>query len=144
MKKICLIVFTVFCGSNLCAQVKGFDWLVGTWQEKGKPNFEVWQRVGNELRAESFELKPNEIKTVTEKIRLIKRGSDFFYIPDVPHNGKPIEFKITSFDKNGFVAENPQHDFPKKISYRKINETELQATISGGNKSISYLFQKTK
>jgi hypothetical protein len=42
------------------------------------------------------------------------------------------------------VAENPQHDFPKKISYRKINETELQATISGGNKSISYLFQKTK
>jgi hypothetical protein len=129
---------------SLCAQINEFDWLVGTWQEKGKPNFEVWQRVGDELRAESFELKSDEIKTVTEKIRLIKRGSDFFYIPEVPHNGKPIEFKITSFHKNGFVAENPQHDFPKKISYRKINETELQATIIGGNKSISYLFQKIK
>jgi hypothetical protein len=129
---------------SLCAQINEFDWLVGTWQEKGKQNFEVWHRVGNEFRAESFELKPNEIKTVTEKIRLTKRGSDFFYIPDVPHNGKPIEFKITSFDKNGFVAENPQHDFPKKISYKKIHQTELVATISGGNKSISYLFQKIK
>ncbi|MFM7428956.1 MAG: DUF6265 family protein [Flammeovirgaceae bacterium] len=144
MKKICLIVFAVFCVSSLCAQVKGFDWLVGTWQEKDNPNFEVWQMVGDKLRAESFELKSDEIKTVTEKIRLIKKGSDFFYIPDVPHNAKPIEFKITSFHKNGFVAENPQHDFPKKISYKKINETELQATISGGNKSISYLFQKIK
>ena len=129
---------------SLCAQINEFDWLVGTWQEKGKSNFEVWQRVDDELRAESFELTSDEIKSVIEKIKLIKRGSDFFYIPDVPHNGKSIEFKITSFDKNGFVAENPQHDFPKKISYKIINETELQATISGGNKSISCLFQKIK
>ena len=125
------------------AQQKEFGWLVGTWQETGKSNFEVWALSDNELRAESYELRPDGSKKVSERIRLIRKGSDFLYVPDVPHNKGPVEFKITSFDASGFVAENPEHDFPKKITYQ-IDGMKMQATISHGSKTYSYFFHKTK
>jgi len=42
------------------------------------------------------------------------------------------------------MAENPAHDFPKKIIYNNINGQQLEATISDGNKSISYSFKRIK
>jgi len=82
-------------------------------------------------------------KTITEEIKLIKKGNDFYYVPDVTGPQGPIEFKITSFDNNSFIAENPDHDFPKRIAYRK-NDARLEAIISGGSNAISYTFKKIK
>ena len=66
MKKFCGVLIFLMAALSLCAQINEFDWLVGTWQEKGKPNFEVWQRVGDELRAESFELSEDQIRKVNQ------------------------------------------------------------------------------
>ena len=127
----------------LFGQQKEFNWLIGTWQED-ENSFEVWKEEGSFLAGSSYKIDKSGNKTVTEEIKLIKRGSDFYYVPDVAGTQGPIEFKITSFDQNSFTAENPEHDFPKKIMYKKINEKQLDATISGGNKSISYSFKKAK
>lgn len=125
------------------AQQEEFGWLAGTWQEVDKANFEVWTVVAQELHAESYELQTDGTKRMSEKIRLIKKTNAFFYVPDVPHNKKPVEFKITSFNATGFVAENPQHDFPKKITYQ-LDGVKLKATISDDSKTYSYFFQKVK
>jgi hypothetical protein len=125
-------------------QQKEFSWLIGTWQEVNKNAFEVWKEDGNSLSGSSYRIDQAGNKTVTEEIKLIKKGSDFYYVPDVTGPQGPVEFKIIFFDKNGFTAENPEHDFPKKIIYNKINEQQLEATISAGTKSISYSFKKIK
>jgi Domain of unknown function (DUF6265) len=144
MKKLSCILICLSSAINTNAQISEFSWLIGTWQEKGKSNFEVWQWGNDELKAESFEQKSDGTKRVMEKITLLKRGADYFFVPNVAHNGKPIEFKITSFGENGFISENPQHDFPKKITYKKISDGEFHATIADDKKTISYFFEKVK
>lgn len=134
---LCL-AFTVSYG-----QQAEFAWLIGTWREEGKQSFEVWQKERDFLMAESYQMKDGA-KIVTEEIKFLKRGGDFYYVPDVAGPQGPIEFKMTSFDKNSFTVENQQHDFPKKIRYEKVDGSHLRASISDANKTISYSFVKVK
>ena len=141
MKAILSFCFLIV-SSALFGQQKEFSWLIGTWQDT-EDSFEVWKDEGSFLSGSSYKIDKAGNKTVTEEIKLIKKGNDFYYVPDVAGPQGPIEFKIISFDKNSFTAENPTHDFPKKIMYN-VNEKQLDATISGGSKSISYSFKKIK
>jgi len=130
--------------SALFGQQKEFGWLIGTWQD-AKYSFEVWKDEGSFLSATAYQIDHQSgNKNVNEEIKLIKKGNDFYYVPDVAGPQGPVEFKIISFDRNSFTAENPDHDFPKKIIYKKINEQQLEATISGGNRSMNYVFKKVK
>ena len=139
--KVALSVFFLSFSTFLAAQQSDFGWLIGTWKQENKMSFEVWRREGEFLSGSAYKVDQSGNKSITEEIKLIKKGSDFYYVPDVAGPQGEIEFKVTYFDKEGFTAENLAHDFPKKIIY-KINEKQLIATISGGTKSISYSFQK--
>lgn len=140
--KIILSICFLVVSSTLFGQQNEFGWLVGTWQEN-ENSFEAWRYEKSFLSGSSYKIDQAGNKTITEEIKLIKKGNDFYYVPDVAGPQGPIEFKITSFDKSSFTAENPKHDFPKKIIYKMING-QLEATISGGKKSISYSFKKIK
>ena len=143
MKFLLSICFLAF-STALFGQQAEFGWLIGTWQEVNKNSFEVWKTQDGFLSGSSYNTDQAGNKTVTEEIKLIKKGNDFYYVPDVADPQGPIEFQITSFDENSFTAENPGHDFPKKIIYRKLNDEQLEATISGGSKSITYSFKEIK
>ena len=143
MKKYLLTTIALLASFGIQAQVKEFGWLAGTWQEKGKSNFEVWSVKGTTIKASSYQQDTSGNKKVTEEIEIIKKDGKFFFVPNVAENRDVVYFEITSFDKNGFVAENPQHDFPKKIRYRKTGKA-LQASIEGDKKVITFQFQKVK
>jgi hypothetical protein len=141
MKRL-LIIF-LFATTCSFAQQKEFSWLVGSWQEENKQAFEVWKNDNGFLSAESFYLKDGK-KVTTEEIKLVKKEREFYYVPDVAGPQGAIEFKITSFTTNSFIAENPAHDFPKKITYEKTDDTHFKASIGDSNKTISYSFAKVK
>ena len=69
-----------------------------------------------------------------EKIQLAFRKGNYYYIPTVKNqNGeRAVEFKITSHNEKGFVAENRQQDFPKRISYTLVNKDSILAIIDEG------------
>ena len=138
-------IFALFLLASIHSfgQRKEFGWLIGTWQEEGKTSYETWREDNGSLSAESYKMKDGN-KVVTEEIKLVKKGNDFFYVPDVAGPQGPIEFKITTLGKDNFTAENPAHDFPKKISYEKVDDTHLKATIGDANKTITYSFIKIK
>ncbi len=121
MKLILSFCFLIV-SSALFAQQNEFGWLIGTWQE-AKYSFEIWKDEGNFLSASAYQIDHQSgSKVVSEEIKLVKKGNDFYYIPDVAGPQGSIEFKITSFDENSFTAENPEHDFPKKIIYKRTGE----------------------
>jgi hypothetical protein len=76
-----------------------------------------------------------------EKIKIVVKDRELYYVADVPENKEPVYFKIVELGTTGFVCENPAHDFPKKISYQ-LSGADLKAQISGDGKSIDYLFTK--
>lgn len=126
--------------------VKDFQWLVGTWKIQDKNSYEVWKDAGhNTLAGISYKIK-NADTVVTEEIKLLRKGNAVYYTPDVAGPQGEVEFKITSYDADGFVAENPTHDFPKKIRYHRVAKEgeRLEATIEGGGKSIYYTFVRVK
>jgi len=56
------------------------------------------------------------------------------------------DFKLTRASATEAVFEKPQHDFPKRIIYRKGADDSLTASIDGdeGTKSMTFPFRRIK
>ncbi len=116
--------------------VKQFNWLTGSWMMKDKEGIvtEDWKLVNDSLMEGSSDFIKGDSTIPFEKIKLFRRSYHFFYEAKAAgqNNEKPVEFKLTTFSDTGFVAENPQHDFPKRITYRLVNKDSIHAIVDGG------------
>lgn len=147
-KSIILLGFCVLFSHLSTAQKNEFSWLVGTWKLKDKNVFESWKvaKDGKTLEGTSYRVKGADT-VVMEEVRFTYDGNVFHYIPDVAGEQGPVDFKITSNEESNFVAENPQHDFPKIIRYnfvRKENRDQIEAFIEGNGKVIPYFFERVR
>ncbi|HEV8284256.1 MAG TPA: DUF6265 family protein [Chitinophagaceae bacterium] len=153
MKKSLLLIAALIYLANCHSQsptkasdnFKKLDWLEGTWirtnVKPGRSANERWIKVSaTEWQGFGLNMKGQDT-TLLEKLKLIIKDNTIYYVADVPENKQPVFFKLTEISENGFVCENPEHDFPKKISYQKEGN-KLKATISGDGKSIDYFFEK--
>ena len=123
--------------SGITANMKSFKWLQGSWQMQTRRGIivEKWAVANDSSYAgESKMIRADGTEIPLEKIELAFRNGNYYYIPTVKNqNGEqPVEFKITSHSETGFVAENPQHDFPKRISYTLVNSDSIHAVIDDG------------
>lgn len=135
------IVLLVSCqkkSENIFDKQQKMEWLVGEWEQKLPEGtvIEIWKKENDStLYGKSFFIKEND--TIhKESIVLRQQKDDLQYIPIVEgqNNDEPITFTMTSDTEANFTFENPTHDYPQKISYKKINATSLMTTISGTQK----------
>jgi hypothetical protein len=141
-----LLLTLIIC--SVQAQKKEFAWLLGTWKLKDKNIFESWSldKDGKTLNGVSMKVVGSE-STILEETKLTFSGNSFFYIADVAGDQDPVDFRISSFDEDGFVAENPKHDFPKLIRYKLVKRDGkefIEAAIEGNGKVIPYVFEKVR
>lgn len=127
------------------AQFNSLRWLEGTWERTNvKPGMKANEKwhvdAPYELKGSGVTMKGQDT-VFLEKIQIIIKGNSIYYVADVKENKEPVYFKFTALTPNGFVCENPEHDFPKRIEYR-LNDSNLTVIISGGNKSQNYLFAR--
>jgi hypothetical protein len=144
MKKNFIIVFLFvsICSFELfhverAVNMKQFSWLQGSWQMQTRRGMiiEKWVPSNDSSYAgESKMIRTDGTEIPLEKIELVFRKGDYYYIPTVRNqNGQQaVEFKITSYSETGFVSENPQHDFPKRIRYTLVNKDSIHAMIDDG------------
>lgn len=148
MRYILCILFGTFgagCASSQSVDVAKLEWLVGTWSRTqmnpGKSGHERWEKVSeNELRGWGVSFNGPDTSYV-EKLRIYIENGNTYYVADVPENSQPVPFKITVVSEVGFVCENPSHDFPKRIEYKR-KEAGMTAVISGDGRSMSFSFAK--
>lgn len=112
--------------------VEQLGWLSGAWEgTAGKASFEEhWTPVaGGTLFGVSRTIV--EGKTVAfEFLRIETRADGIFYVAQP--NGRPLtDFKLTRLEGTEVVFENPQHDFPQRILYRKNADGTLHARVEG-------------
>lgn len=124
---------------------KKLTWLEGSWirtnAKPGRSGVEWWKLSGvNEMTGRGISLKGVDT-TFVEKLRITINDHVICYVADVPENQEPVYFRFTSLTGNGFVCENPAHDFPKKISY-SLDGRKLTAVVSGNGKEIVYLYER--
>ena len=95
---------------------------------------EEWKLVTDSLMEGRSDFIKGDTITPFETIKLYKKDTSFYYEAKAAgqNNELPVGFKITSFSDTSFVAENPEHDFPKRITYNLINKDSIHAFIDGG------------
>ena len=128
-------------------QAGKLSWLTGTWNrtntKPGRSGHEKWSRISDkEYVGYGVNMRGTDTAFV-EKIKIQVKDNTIYYVADVPENKEPVFFKFISLTNDGFICENPGHDFPKKIEY-KLTGDKLKATISGDGKAIDYFFEKAK
>jgi hypothetical protein len=66
-----------------------------------------------------------------EFLRIERRRDGNVYYVAQPRGNPPTDFKLTSSADGKLVFENPKHDFPQKITYERVDQDTVRATISG-------------
>ncbi len=116
-------------------EIEKAEWLIGTWENKTQKGsiYETWTKTGNyEFSGKSYTVRGKDM-IIFENIRLVQENKKLFYIPTVKNqnDGVPVRFAAKAISENQLVFENPEHDFPQIIAYKKINSDSLIAEISG-------------
>lgn len=88
---------------------------------------------------------PDDALIGSEDLRLVEMEGGVYYISKVAHNALPIAFKLTSCDGGTYVFENPAHDFPRRLEYRRDGQDWLVVRVSdGGEKGFTVNFRRTE
>jgi uncharacterized protein YciI len=142
--KYILTLLILFAVELTFAQPGYPDFLQGTWKMENKDVYEHWDKLNeNTLKGFSYKLKDGQM-FVSEYLDITKVNNEVVYIATVlqQNQGKGVNFKLTIIDST-FTFENPNHDFPKKIVYQKLNDTEIFVQVSDGRqKGFAYKMQK--
>jgi hypothetical protein len=140
MNRNLVFISVLFLTTTLLQAQKAetFKWMEGTWSiNAGKGTIvEKWTMVNDStLKGKSFFIKEGKDTIPQETIELSFRNGGWSYIPTAigQNNNQPVEFKIIFQKGTEFIAENPAHDFPQRIAYRRI-KNGLFASIEGKRK----------
>jgi hypothetical protein len=127
--------------------ISDLSWITGDWQTTsgGKAQIdEHWTNLsGGSMMGMSRTVAGD--KTVEfEYLRIEERADGVFYVAHPKGRCPGTDFKLTRASATEAVFENPQHDFPKRIIYRKTSEDTLTVSIDGGEgtKAISFVYKK--
>ncbi|MCB0729161.1 MAG: hypothetical protein KDD00_16970, partial [Ignavibacteriae bacterium] len=107
--------------------LKKLEWLTGQWEGimgSGLYHEEWYPDELNNLTGRAYLIKNGEI-TNNEKLKIHLIENDIFYTADVSHNPAPVSFKLTEYSDKIFIFENPEHDFPQKITYEILSENNF-------------------
>jgi hypothetical protein len=146
------VIFLIACYGKKEETVKKISWLNGNWEMKEQDGrvTEKWAFVNDSLMEGKSDFIRGDTVTPFETMTIFMRDNNFYYEAKAAgqNNDQPVEFKLTSFSDSGFVAENPQHDFPKRITYRLVNKDSIHAFVDGGpekpDKRSDFFYSRSK
>lgn len=133
--------------------VEPFKWLEGEWTARVNRGsiVEEWRMTSDStLQGQCRFVNTNGQENVYEQLLFLYAGGKFSYIITLLNRpGQPkVPFVITSFTGKGFVAENPEHDFPRRIVYELRSRDTIHAFIDGGSslpeKRSDFYYVKSK
>ncbi len=118
-------------------------WLIGSWErvgdKEGKKTYEYWrQNKDGEFIGLGCTLKGKD--TIWKEDVLLTEDNDGWKFEVVGLGDTiPTVFRISKMDKNKFICENDENEFPKKIEYA-FDGKNINAVISGGGPTIPFNF----
>ncbi len=117
-----------------CSATREFSFLEGVWKVEGKENYEAWSKTKKGLSGIGYRIRDGK-KIITENLAIVSRNGNLFYEATVPdqNEGKTVSFRFNAKKEHVYSFENPDHDFPRVIRYRKLNNARLFVEVLGAN-----------
>jgi hypothetical protein len=122
-------------------------WLAGSWKmtnSRGATIDETWNTPAAGLMMGMSRTYTADKVRSWEFVRIEQRGGSLVYIAQ-PQGAPPTEFKLIKHEDGYLLFANPQHDFPKQISYRRIDADHLTARVDDGQgKGTDFAYTRMK
>jgi hypothetical protein len=129
MKTALLLLFALCAPA---ADVAALSWMSGCWAgEQGALLVEEhWTRpAAGQMMGVARTIRSG--KVIQHEFLLIDTDAEgVFYLPRISSGAEPVKFRLATQGASEAIFENPAHDFPQRILYRKI-EGGLFARIDG-------------
>ncbi|MGF1586938.1 MAG: DUF6265 family protein [Bacteroidales bacterium] len=138
--KVTITIVGLFMTDLVIPQSSLPDFLEGTWKIENNEVYEHWDRLNeSSMKGFSYIVKDGKM-SISEYLEISQIDGEISYTATVlnQNEGKPINFKLTKTDST-YTFDNPDHDFPKKIVYQKLNNAEVFVQVSDGKqKGFAY------
>lgn len=140
MSKLLVVALVAICPSlasaQACNSLEVASWMLGHWETEAGGT-ETWSRVSDDTyEGQGFDGRSHE------SLRLVEMADGVFYIAKVAHNDLPIPFKLTGCTEDTLVFENPTHDFPQRLEYRRDGEAMQVRVSDGGARGFGLMFHR--
>lgn len=135
---LALLAVVVSCQKKDAAEkdkIKIADWLIGNWENTSPDGVltENWQKLNDSTFSAASYLIKGKDTIHFESVVLAQKGETLTYLATVKgqNDNKPVAFTSTNETENKLIFENPQHDYPQKITYTKGANNTLTAEVTG-------------
>ena len=124
-------------------------WMSGSWETVPGAKRQIeehWTAAAGATMMGMSRTVAGEKTVEFEYLRIEQRADGVYYVAHPKARCPATDFKLTHASANEAVFENLQHDFPKRIIYRKGTDDSLTASIDGGDgtKTITYAYRRMK
>jgi hypothetical protein len=149
LKLTFLTLFLLATLSFQTATLADVSWIAGDWQTApgGRAQIEEhWTSVAGGSMMGMGRTVAGDKTVEFEYLRIEQRADGVYYVAHPKARCPGTDFKLTKFSATEAVFENPQHDFPKRVIYRKTGDDSLTASIDGGEgtKAMSFAFRRMR
>jgi hypothetical protein len=124
-------------------KIADLGWMSGDWQTAPGGQAQVeehWTRPGGGTMIGVGRTIAGDKTVEFEFLRIEQRGDNVFYVANPNGQCPQTDFKLTRLSGQEAVFENPEHDFPKRVIYRKQSDGSLLASVDGGEGTKSQSF----
>lgn len=129
------------------ATIDVLAWLVGDWVGTvgGNEVEERWMTAaGGAMIGTSRSTRGTPAQMVEFEFLCIAQRAGGLVYTAMPNGGGTTDFLLTKVSPDSVTFENPDHDFPRAITYTKRADGGYDATISGapGQRTLTWSFRK--
>ena len=126
------VLLTAYCSPLTAQSLSDFAWLAGTRAMKGNALIEErWTEPASNMMLGLSRTVRGDKVVEFEFLRIESRADGIYYVAQ-PGGRPQTDFKLTKWDGTEAIFENPQHDFPKRVIYRKQPDNVVVARVDGG------------
>jgi hypothetical protein len=149
VQSVFLLVSVVLLTSPLAAQSSAIDragWLAGCWELRTATRLtvEIWMPPAGGMMLGASRTTMGERVREFEQLRLVAHGDTLVYHAS-PSGQAPTDFRSAfPITADELVFENPAHDFPQRIRYRRITADSMVARVEAGARGFDLPMRRVK
>jgi hypothetical protein len=130
-------------------RLSGLGWLSGCWEMKNEKRgtriTEMWmKRAGDAMLGVGRTLKAGKLIDF-EFLRIVEDADSLSYVSRPSSNKEDTAFKMIRSAANEVVFENPNHDFPQRILYKREGDkmkARIEGSANGKTRGVDFLYTR--
>jgi hypothetical protein len=113
--------------------ISQLQWLTGCWASEGRDagSGECWLAPAGGTMFGASRTVRGDRTVAFEHLSIREVAPGVLAYVAVPSGQAETHFPVVEISADHVVFENPEHDFPQRVIYRKIGEDRIQARIEG-------------